>query len=1382
MDGIGDRAALHGVADADRADALRLEIFLQIADGTHAHREHDGLSGEVPVLAGLHVLDDDAVVADRDELRAGAELAACGDEALHLVIHELEPGAGRDLGRHFKDGDVAAVLQQELRGLQTRHAAANDDGGLVLRAHVAENDLRRGADMRLVDAGDALRYDRHTAGGEQDDVRLQLFDALDGHVHAGADRDAQLRDVRHEILDAPVELALQVAGRGGVHLSADLLALFQHRDLEAASGERLRRHQTGRTGADDHGLLPLAVPRETVVRALTSDCRVQGAFAVLADLGVRHEGRDAVQAADAALDILGASLLDLLHPVRIADEGARGADEVLISLGDLALRLLGGADEVRRAHGDGDDGFDLLGEVGAPAGLEARGLQPAVVNVIARGGDVDRVDAELFQLHGDLLAVLEAVALAGLADLVIHLVGGEAHHQRIVSAAALADALDDLGDEAHAVFKAAAVFVGAVVRVRGEELLDHVAVTAVQLHEIDARLLAAHRRLDEVVDEVFDLTLAHRVHAHRAVVGELHLAGRLHGPDELLFLHAEQEGRAFEDAVEHLREAVHDRDHERQGIRGAGIALTARVVQLDAELRAVAMDALDKRAHRLDVVVVAHGELRIGGGGAHVVDARDARDDEPHAALGALFIVIHQPLGGGAVRTAETHLRRGHHGAVLHGQRADVHRAEQMFKCHILLLLLCLLFLVAHQLLVLQLPVNIADEREDAHEHLAHGEQEARGNVFLAALDAVHHLAGDDVRLLHGERLFKLFAVGCHDEEVRVRSDGIETGHLEVVRLLGAHGLLEALGRELARAVDRVARHRHLPDGADRDGEMSVASVQVPEIAGIGVHRREGVRAEHALDALPVRVVIALIVGEARVGVEDVDLVEHALCLVEELFDALGAAHVAVEGNDVRRKARELFHRVAADGEDLVVRALLQQLQDLKTDAAARAGQNDAFSVDHMYYSLSVILSILAADVASLNFIDQNVLGPDAAIELDDADAVAAVPEPVVALRAVRRFVVDVEHILLLAGDVGDHLGGKRRLLNVPVDLVLGLPAVELRLAAGPELGEVELVILALVEELTEQLAVQRVEEDLRTSAADLKAAVIEALAGFSAHEVVRGQPYPRAREVAAPVLVRVAVAGLGLDDVLSAVEFDLAFKVALHALGVPEHLEGVDVAEELARAVADVEGDVLLDLQIPFDVAGVAHPFGVRLGFGFGDVDAAARLGLAAEAVRRVDRERRHRRDAHILPREEAVQLRLLVAPGADVDHQIARTLAALLRLGTVPDDHGLILRVRGIAGEKFHVERLFRAGLGVLGGEGMPPPVIAALGKRTLQHPLVACNIMNICHACFLPQYDDCTRFLCRTVFDAVSILPKKRTKDSTEKPEDFCWLCTKIFRNVE
>ena len=197
----------------------------------------------------------------------------------------------------------------------------------------------------------------------------------------------------------------------------------------------------------------------------------------------------------------------LLDPVRVADEGARRGDKVLVALLELPLGLLGRADDVGGDDGDGHDALDLAGEVFAPAGLEGSRLEPVVVGVVAGGGDVDRVHAQLLQPLGDLLAGLQAVAHTRTADPVVHLVGGQAHGQRIVAAAARADALDDLREKAQAIVKAAAVFVGAPVRVRREELLNDVAVPGVQLHTVDARLLAAHGGLDEIADEAVDLAL-----------------------------------------------------------------------------------------------------------------------------------------------------------------------------------------------------------------------------------------------------------------------------------------------------------------------------------------------------------------------------------------------------------------------------------------------------------------------------------------------------------------------------------------------------------------------------------------------------------------------------------------------------------------------------------------------------------------------------------------------------------------------------------------------------------------------------------------------------------------------------------------------------------
>ena len=172
-----------------------------------------------------------------------------------------------------------------------------------------------------------------------------------------------------------------------------------------------------------------------------------------------------MQAADAAADLLRVAALDLFDPVRIADKRARRADEILVSLFQLTLRLFRRADEVDRDDGDGDDTLDLLCKIRTPSGLVGCGLEPAVVDVVAGAGDVDRVDAQLFETLCDPLAGFKIVALSLLADCGVHLVDRQTHDQRIVSPAAFSDALDDLAQEAQTPLEITAVLVGAEVGV-----------------------------------------------------------------------------------------------------------------------------------------------------------------------------------------------------------------------------------------------------------------------------------------------------------------------------------------------------------------------------------------------------------------------------------------------------------------------------------------------------------------------------------------------------------------------------------------------------------------------------------------------------------------------------------------------------------------------------------------------------------------------------------------------------------------------------------------------------------------------------------------------------------------------------------------------------
>ena len=83
---------------------------------------------------------------------------------------------------------------------------------------------------------------------------------------------------------------------------------------------------------------------------------------------------------------------------------------------------------------------------------------------------------------------------------------------------------------------------------------------------------------------------------------------------------------------------------------------------------------------------------------------------------------------------------------------------------------------------------------------------------------------------------------------------------------------------------------------------------------------------------------------------------------------------------------------------------------------------------------------------------------------------------------------------------------------------------------------------------------------------------------GDIAGEVVGGKPYPGRCEITAPVLVGVTKAILRTDHVAAPVPDDLPFELRLHALGVPEHLDSLRMAENLICPKTHVKSRYLLD------------------------------------------------------------------------------------------------------------------------------------------------------------------------------------------------------------
>ena len=258
-----------------------------------------------------------------------------------------------------------------------------------------------------------------------------------------------------------------------------------------------RRLHACRPAADDHhaarrggGLEPPLV--------VAPDLGVDRAAGLL---GVRDEV-DARVAGHARADLVELAGQGLARPVRVGDQRAPDRDEVGLAFGERGLRDRRVVEAPDRDHGDVDRLADPLGEREQEAAREEHRPDRLVEGVPVARRDADRADAGGLEQAADRGGVLDleaALGALGAADPV---------HDRVVGAAAGADRLDDLEREARAVLERPAVLVGAAVRERRDELAREVAVGAVDLDEVEARLLRDPGRERVVVDERVDLLAA----------------------------------------------------------------------------------------------------------------------------------------------------------------------------------------------------------------------------------------------------------------------------------------------------------------------------------------------------------------------------------------------------------------------------------------------------------------------------------------------------------------------------------------------------------------------------------------------------------------------------------------------------------------------------------------------------------------------------------------------------------------------------------------------------------------------------------------------------------------------------------------------------------
>ena len=246
-------------------------------------------------------------------------------------------------------------------------------------------------------------------------------------------------------------------------------------------------------------------------------------------------------------------------------------------------------------------------------GLIGRAGLDLLRRVVAPRRDVEEVDSVRRQGRGQPHRVLLGPALGEAGRVVLEPVGGaDAEEERHRRRDHVADQVDELEHQPRAVLEAAAVLVGALVRDRRHELVQQVAVRAVDLDDVEAGSQRAVRGGREGGFELLDLGSGHGVWLCQAFrVRDLARRFDVVGP-----------------AADH---GARDIAGAEPGSHGAGFA--AGVAELDADLLVLRVGELDDPPEGLDLAVLPQtavfgrdATFREHGGGFNKREPRSALD------------------------------------------------------------------------------------------------------------------------------------------------------------------------------------------------------------------------------------------------------------------------------------------------------------------------------------------------------------------------------------------------------------------------------------------------------------------------------------------------------------------------------------------------------------------------------------------------------------------------------------------------------------------------------------------------------------------------------------------------------------------------------------
>ena len=405
---------------------------------------------------------------------------------------------------------MASLRPKELTGLEACKSGADHGDGFAADILLAGKNFLDGVNICAIYARNALRYDGFGSGRKNNCIRLHSNDILSRRLFSELYLNAEFSETVSVVICDPLHSLFEWRQLGKIDRAAESFLTVNEDCLDSSLCKCLCSHHATRAAADNNNFVSLCIRFQVAVALFITCERIDSAFQRKSLRIKTHQCLEASEAVDTFLQFALSALLYFDAPFRIGKPCSAHADEVNNSA------FQEGFCNGRLTDSGNADDRDLyivtnsLDEIFSPALREGNRFNRHEACLIERAADVDEINTCRFHRLDDTDTILDMDVIFRDADCIQEFIYGHAASENEVLAALFADILDDLKNQSHTVLETSAIFIRSLVGIRGEELLQQVAVCAVKLHSIDACLLAAQCRISELFYQLMDLIQCHR--------------------------------------------------------------------------------------------------------------------------------------------------------------------------------------------------------------------------------------------------------------------------------------------------------------------------------------------------------------------------------------------------------------------------------------------------------------------------------------------------------------------------------------------------------------------------------------------------------------------------------------------------------------------------------------------------------------------------------------------------------------------------------------------------------------------------------------------------------------------------------------------------------